>query len=171
MIFFVTWTPKVCKMQSCSIQRSKENTNIKKGGRGEFNKPDMDAWCTKVAGNKNTVSRWPHCCQEARSFHIHRHEVWEWLFPETLDDILVVLQHISWHATVETVGHLDSIVNRVLHQGPGGEGGPRHHDGAVKQAWFINDLFNKDWKLSLLLLVQMWLNMQFHVLDIKSLLL
>lgn len=44
------------------------------GGR-EFNKPDMDARSTKVTGNEDTVSGWPHRSQEARSFDIHGHEV------------------------------------------------------------------------------------------------
>ena len=118
------------------MQCSKENTNKlhRKGGR-EFNKPDMDAWSTKVTGNEDTVSRWPHRCQEARSLHIHGHEVWEWLFPETLDDVLVVFHHVRRNRAVEAVSHLDGVVYRVLHQGPRGERGSRHQNGAVKQAW------------------------------------
>lgn len=47
----------------------------------------------------------------------------------------MVLHHVGWHGAVEAVGHLDGVVHGVLHQGPGGEGGARHHDRAVKQAW------------------------------------
>ena len=48
--------------------------------------------------------------------------------------VLVVLHHVGGDAAVEAVGHLDGVVDRVLHQGPGREGGARHQDGAVEQA-------------------------------------
>ena len=101
----------------------------------KFNKPDVDARCPKVTWNEDTVSGRPHCRQKARSLHIHRHDVWDGLLTQTLDDVLVVLHHVGGHGAVEAVGYLDCVVDGVLHQGPGWERGARHQDRAVKQAW------------------------------------
>ena len=95
----------------------------------------MDARCPKVTWNEDTVSGRPHCRQEARSLHIHSHDVWDGLLTQTLDDVLVVLHHVGGHGAVEAVGYLDCVVDGVLHQGPGWERGARHQDRAVKQSW------------------------------------
>ena len=65
---------------------------------------------------------------------INSHQVIQRLPSETLDNVLVILHHVGGDAAVEAVGHLDGVVDRVLHQGPGREGGARHQDGAVEQA-------------------------------------
>ena len=96
--------------------------------------PDVDAGGPEVAGDEDPVSGGAHGGQEAGGRHLHRHQVGQRLLAETLDDVLVVLHHVGGDAAVEAVGHLDGVVDRVLHQGPGREGGARHEDGAVEQA-------------------------------------
>ena len=93
----------------------------------------MDTGGPKVAGNENSVPGGAHRCQEARSLQVYGHQVTQRFLPETFDDVLVVPQHVGGDGAVEAVGDLDGVVDRVLHQGPGGEGGAGHQDCSVEQ--------------------------------------
>ena len=82
----------------------------------------MNTGGPEVAGNENSVPRGTHRCQKARSLQVDGHEVIERFLPETFDDVLVVPHHVGGNGAVEAAGYLDSVVDRVLHQGPRGEG-------------------------------------------------
>ena len=94
----------------------------------------MYAGRSKVAGDENSVSGGTESSQEAWSLQVNRHEITERFLSETLDNVLVVLHHVGGDCAVESVGSLDSEVDRVLHQRPGGERGAGHEDCSVKES-------------------------------------
>ena len=57
--------------------------------------------------------------------------------PEAVDQLEVVLEHVGGQGAVEGGGQLDGVVDRVLHQGPGGRTRPRHQDGSVEQTYTV----------------------------------
>ena len=76
---------------------------------------------SEVTRDEDSIPGGSQRCQEARSMEINSHQVIQRLPSETLDNVLVVLHHVGGDCAVESVGSLDSEVDWVLHQRPGGE--------------------------------------------------
>ena len=102
----------------------------------------MNAWCSKVAGNKNSIPGGSHGSEEAWCLYVNRHQVFERFTTETGDNVLVVLHHVGGDAAVQMVGNLDGIVNWILNQWPGWERWSRHQDCSMKQTWNMGKLLN-----------------------------
>ena len=92
---------------------------------------------SEVTRDEDSIPGGSQRCQEARSMEINSHQVIQRLPSETLDNVLVILHHVGGDGAVESVGHLHSVVDWVLHEGPGGEGGPGHQNRSMEQTWSI----------------------------------